>query len=320
MNRYLILLILFTYISSACWLDPMPNITQAIEELNVPLETEYYEKVIEGAKQVFGEYAFIDILKSPPEVEGQPGYFPKVDIIKDLDTLLQEVKSQGETYPFYKFNQKLMDIILSAQDQHISFYYTGYQNCTECQVLYDYFALAPVNLRIVDVDGTPKMFAENSIFNTLFGCSEEFNVDPEEVEKVKDYPIESINGVSPFDYIMNFGNKFHMLKNKHGRFTYANMLLFNLIFLNENSVDAEFLENFKIKFSDENQTVIEGRYILVGPDMLNKKKEEDSKFKYGFRKYEPGKATLKSKTPKEKTTTKQEDESFFEYVRNNNGP
>ena len=101
---------------------PIYDVKDNISSLNITLEEDkYYETVIRSTIKIMKNYAYINILKSPPKVNGSD-YFKKVDIIQDLENLKEKVNNETK---FYQFYQEISKIIYSAKDYHIYFRYIG---------------------------------------------------------------------------------------------------------------------------------------------------------------------------------------------------
>ena len=115
---YLLLLIFTTTQKYIPVYDIVGNITTLIDSTK---EKNYYESAIDSIIEVMKNYAYINILKSPPKVDGKD-YFTKVDIIKDLQDLKENI---DDIKNFYEFYQKITKIIFSAKDFHILFGYFG---------------------------------------------------------------------------------------------------------------------------------------------------------------------------------------------------
>ena len=88
------------------------------------------QNIIESVKTIMYEYPFINILKDPPLINGKK-YFGSVDILKNLDSLKNEIMDKT-SMNFYEFHQKLYKIIKQTNDSHITFFMkekiNNYQN------------------------------------------------------------------------------------------------------------------------------------------------------------------------------------------------
>ena len=102
---------------------PILDLVGNISSLNIPItEENYYEIIIDSLIELMDYYAYINILKSPPEVNGS-AHFKKVDVIQDLKNLRENVTQN--TPNFYDFYQDIKKIIDSTMDYHILFGYIG---------------------------------------------------------------------------------------------------------------------------------------------------------------------------------------------------
>ena len=81
---------------------PIYDIENNISSLNITIEEDnYYETILNSTIKIMKNYAYINILKSPPKVNGSD-YFKKVDIIQDLENLKEKVNKETTFYQFYQ--------------------------------------------------------------------------------------------------------------------------------------------------------------------------------------------------------------------------
>jgi hypothetical protein len=57
--------------------------------------------IIDSTKILMNEYPFINILKDPPEINGNKNYFQKVDIMQKLDEM--QSNFEKNPYNYYKY-------------------------------------------------------------------------------------------------------------------------------------------------------------------------------------------------------------------------
>ena len=108
-----ILTTLFLYIKTQNY-QPIYDIIGNISSFNIPVSEEgYCETIIDSLIEIMENYAYINLLKSPPKVNGSD-YFTKVDIIQELKDLKSRI--EGTSPNFYDFYQDLSKIISSSQD------------------------------------------------------------------------------------------------------------------------------------------------------------------------------------------------------------
>lgn len=196
---------------------------------------DYYKSAIDDIITLLEPYVFLDILKNPPQPEGFSGYFKAVDLISSL----KKVDTNPES--FYDFYRSVKSILISAQDGHLG--YSFYGNNEYANKLADFFAILPTVLYTKDVDGIPKMFAlpRNEDLYTHFTDGDEL-IDI--ITNNTNVGLYSINGISPFQFVFNFGSKYYnFLKNANAKYTYASKFFTSVLPLYEFPLDvADFTD------------------------------------------------------------------------------
>lgn len=209
------------------------------------LKDNEYQEVLGNISQVFqNSYAFNDICKNPPN----PDYYSKVDIQQRLS----EINASDSNY--YQFYQKISNALADLKDSHIKI--TLEENDYE-----DFYIVSPFDFYMgSDDEGNPRIFADCLTSDTL----EEFDESGDLTafcEYSNDGPVKSINGMDPFEYISKFGGNFVTTKNVHGTFSFK-MRFHNTISLSDYPLTLEELSNLEVQFEDEENTLIQTKYML----------------------------------------------------------
>ena len=246
-----ILTTLFLYIKTQNY-QPIYDIIGNISSFNIPVSEEgYCETIIDSLIEIMNNYAYINLLKSPPKVNGSD-YFTKVDIIQELKDLKSKI--EGTSPNFYDFYQELSKIISSSQDYHIIFTYIG--RTAPYDLLSKFIIASPVEFDfqknkkvLVNLNSAIKSLSKEAIINNSDVISNYY--------KEKKY-VEKINGKNVYEFISDFCSNYCQFKSKHAKFTFnkVNIRGFNLwqcpLSLNE-------FEYFNITYS--NGKTVSSNYI-----------------------------------------------------------
>ena len=167
----------------------------------------YYNQVLDDLKTILEYYVYIDLLKNPPQPSDLPNYNPKVDTMKKIEEIRSSINEETNYYDFFRKIRLLID---SYKDAHMSYGLKGYT--------FDYVFLSPIKLITVEQkDGTPYMTASANIDETYFkNGTEVFKI----INKNEGEAISKINGLSPFEFMQNFGGKFFNLKNPQANYAF----------------------------------------------------------------------------------------------------
>ena len=193
------------------------NITLFIERITLPYEylfikvdEEYCKAIKENIKQLMERaYIYLDFAKNPKQPDGYSNYFEKVDFIKDLE----EIETKDRTY--YEFYRDIREALGKFKDYHLNIVSDSSPNGVD---LPKSFGFVPFDFNIKkDSDNNAKLYIEpNPLFLEKF-----FPEYKQNLTELQKFPLTSINGSDPFNYIQNFiGNKFSQSKNPHATFSY----------------------------------------------------------------------------------------------------
>ena len=228
------------------------NIVLTIECVTLPYESlfvkvikEYCEKVKDNIKKIMQKaYIFLDIAKNPKQPDGFPEYFKKVDFIKELNN----IKTEDRTY--YEFYRDIKEALGKFQDLHLNIVSLISPNGIDLEKSY---ACLPFSFYIQkDKNNVPKLYIE------LESTKDFFPNISEKLELLQEYPLSSINGSTPFDYIQNFiGNKYGQTKNRHATFS------FNIMFNNAGKFSLDSHPLTKEELSDINFTFENGESLTL---------------------------------------------------------
>ena len=222
---------------------------------SIDFGSSYYKEAIDDIIKLVEPYVYLDILKNPPQPEGFSNYFKPVDLIAEL----KKVKTEGTN--FYEFYRSVQKALNTAKDGHFYFDFPGNKDFDN--KLVDFYAILPLKLSIdINNDNEPGMkgvpladFFYNQYPNGL--------AIKEVIERNKNNFITSINGISPIDFVLNFGSDhYNYLKNEDARYTYASdvlsgkRMLHYLPLLEEDFSDLTVIysngESFRTNFYFEN--------------------------------------------------------------------
>ena len=256
------------------------KIYQPYEVINYLNKDYYPKKDLDFIKKsiskiLYDFYAFYELAKSPPQPEYDQNFYNKVDFKKELD----EIKTENTS--FYNFYRDLLKPISNTKDGH---FFTAFLNLNE--TLSQFAVVFPFKLDLHIYEEKPRIFCESNIkdnYNSSFINFENIN---ETINKNKDIPIKSINGIDPSDFISNFGKNYFDLRSPHANFPIKFKMLQKPFTLSSFPLGIEELTNLTIIY-DNNETfttdaVIDSKIDIYGNDtddiILNNVKRDIKKF------------------------------------------
>ena len=246
----------FIYINSQKYL-PIFDIIGNISKINIPrTEDDYYESTIDYLIEIMENYAYLNLLKSPPKVNGTYN-LTKVDIIQELLDLKSRIK--GTKPKFYEFYQNLSKIIASTQDYHIIFTYIGKEK--QFDLLTKLIISSPIEF---DFRKDKKVLVNlNNVISVLNNETKIPNSDIILSYFKNETFVVKINDKNIYDFIRDFCSDYCRFKSKNSKFTFnkINIRGFNLwqcpLTLNE-------FKYFNITYS--NGVTISSNYIGFIPN------------------------------------------------------
>ena len=246
---FCILYIILTYDSYI-----ITDINQFINSIN-EINFNDAQNIIESVETIMYEYPFINILKAPPLINGKK-YFGSVDILKNLDSLKNEIMEKT-SMNFYEFHQKLYKIIKQTNDSHITFFYEG-----ENKQLSEYFVISPIVIKTIN--DQKKLYLSANYLIEYYDLKKYIS-NYDKIKKKENISIISINDKEPFEYIRSFCKDYITFKNINAKFTETKTYL-NYFVLDACPMDVnEF--NLKIKYYDKE--IIETNFIIVNYEFFN---------------------------------------------------
>ena len=279
MSSKIIISLLFICIYSQK-IVPILDLVGNISSLNIPItEENYYETIIDSLIELMDYYAYINILKSPPEVNGS-AYFKKVDVIQDLKNLRENVTQN--TPNFYDFYQDIMKIIDSTMDYHILFGYVGQKE--PFSLLNTMFVCSPI---VYNIQNNKNVLVD---VNSLVAVYSGGTIQVENAEIIsanyKDgISVEKINGINIFDYIRDFCSDYAQFKSPSAKFVFnrVNLQRFSLW---QCPLNPEYFNSFNITYS--NGQTITSKFVgfnVIQKDVKNNENLINSLFdNYQFKK------------------------------------
>ena len=199
------------------------------------------EKISKGFEEVYGFYT---LANNPPKTEYEDVIFEKVNITEELS----HINTANRNY--YNFYQDFSRVFGKVKDGHTSIIFKNLNNFTK--VLYEkgasiYF---PVIFYIKnDTNGVPKVYCKknkNETLNQQFVKKEEiFSV----IEKNQEYPVKTIKGKSPFEYIDDLITPFIGIRSVHGSFTQS-LNLINKLHIGIVPVEKENVIDFEVEYEN----------------------------------------------------------------------
>lgn len=185
---------------------------------SIDFGSSYYKEAIDDIIKLVEPYVYLDILKNPPQPNGFSNYFKPVDLIAEL----KKVKTEGTN--FYEFYRSVQKALYSTKDGHFVFQFPG--NKDYDNKLSNFFAILPLALNIdINNNNEPGMKGVPLVGDIYQQFPNGLAVK-EIIERNSNNFITSINGISPIDFVLNFGSDYYnQMKNKDAKYTYASAVL-----------------------------------------------------------------------------------------------
>ena len=210
---------------------------------NRTVSEEYCANVIGNMTALIKEgYVYLDFLKAPKQPAGKEDYIPKVDLIKELESINKTNRT------FFDFYADIQNIIEKERDGHFSIY------SNEMNDIYYYYYCLPFYVYVKEV------FDENDKVNDTYltiqanvefcsnGYSEEILKRTKELVGKK---ILQINGMEPYEYLEEMGKKGNVVHSSQCRYILT-CRKFNRLYLAIHPLKKEDLTT-TIKFEGEEQ-------------------------------------------------------------------
>lgn len=186
-------------------------------------------KIINDLTKILERYVFLDIIKNPPQPPNKENYYNQVNLIEEIKLVKTGKRS------FYEFYRDIRIIIDKCQDGHLRFYIN--ENFEDFSFLRNSLLISPVFLYIEDKN-------VYSLANNNY---------PLDINIIEDKPIKSINGLSPFEYIQKFNDKFLQYKSPQAQFVVNLKEINNPISLIHLPLDYSNLSNITIIYNDNSK-------------------------------------------------------------------
>ncbi|ELP85297.1 hypothetical protein EIN_085090 [Entamoeba invadens IP1] len=222
---------------------------------SVIIDADKATRMLADITAIFETYVYKDILHAPPEIEGHPNYYQKVDI----DAMLKKIDTSEQ--PVYTFYQNIQNVFAATHDLHLSFRLTSDKNNT--YYFDNFYATLPFYFDIINEGKSVVLFPSTQI--KPYG-----GVIPDEIIANENVPITSINDLDPLAYIRNFAESYTFLKSSFGRFTYA-METLQFKKLSSTPLDIDYLKTpIKIVFSNGNTANVNYQMLYAPVSSLSK--------------------------------------------------
>ena len=221
-------------------------------------ETEL-SNIINNISQTFSEaYAYNEISKNPPQPYFDNNYHNKVDIHELLS------KINLTKISFYDFYRKLTQIISELKDLHINIYFN---NHTIFHIMKNLYAICPIKFEIIKVNNEYQIVCKLNKYSKYYNDKITDLIQNNYDKKVY---IESINNLSPFNFIDNFCGNIGKTKNPHGSFSHK----FNAHYGYNLAVFPLNKQNLKLEILYNNGDKIYLEYIFLStseiPQLIHK--------------------------------------------------
>ena len=209
----------------------------------IEVSEEYSINLINNLTNILERYVFLDIIKNPPQPPNKEDYYNKVNIIEELNLV-----KKGKR-PFFDFYRDIRIILDKCQDRHLWLYFN--ENLNVFSFFHNYLLISPV---ILYIENKNVYSIENDNFPLKFR---------EKINIFSNKPIKSINGLSPFEYIQTFNDKYLLYKSPQAQFVYNLKLINNPISLMFLPLDYSNLSNITIIYNDNTELTFDYRVEYI---------------------------------------------------------
>ena len=185
-------------------------------------------------------YIYTDIVKNPPQPQNYPDYFIKFDLLNEL----KEIKRNNRNK--YEFYIDIKRVLGKLRDLHLSIIASDGWEYVDFYNSFIYYPFSYI-IKNNNINNKPRLLIkiEN---RTLIQYNE--SVQNFLMEN-KNYPLNSINNLDPFDFVQNFGNDFMACKNEHCSFSFKfESFGFYLLYM---PFTKKEISNIKFEFEIENE-------------------------------------------------------------------
>ncbi|KAL7719943.1 VWFA domain-containing protein [Entamoeba marina] len=231
---------------------------EAFECINSITTTEDFNtKLVDSLKTLFESYVYKDILKNPPQPEGYDNYHYSVNI----DDRLEQINLKETS--MYSLYQQIKSIVFDAHDLHLSF--ALHSSESQNYQFDSFYSALPFQIQIKN-EGKDVYF-EPYTSVSLYG------VDiPEEIQNNVNVSLQTVNGMTPLEWIRDYATKFMGLKSPHGRFTYA-IESMSLVSLVSTPFEEEFLNTpIEVVYSNGDELTLNYSILYIPPSSISAEK------------------------------------------------
>ena len=206
---------------------------------------EYCNQVINNMTSILKEgYVYLDFLKAPKQPKGYDDYFPKVDLIAELNAI-----NKTDRY-FYEFYRDIEKVLEKTRDGHFYIYPIKTPNNI---FLNESFFCIPYIYSVVEVkDEKDEVNDTYLIIQPRDKCKEGYSDEIlKRLDELKGKKILEINGMGPYEYLDDMSKKGNVMHSPQARYIYIQR------FISEFSVDLLPLYkeelNVSIRFENEDE-------------------------------------------------------------------
>ena len=246
--------------------------------INEKVTEDYCNKVIDNMVSILNEgYVYLDFLKAPKQPEGYDDYFPKVDLIAELNAINKTDRL------FYEFYRDIENVLEKTRDGHFNIYAIKTPN--NIYLNESYFCI-PYNYSVFEV------FDEQGEVNDTYltiqpkeKCKEGYSEEIlKKLNELKGKKILEINGMGPYEYLDDMAKKGIVVHSPQARYIYIQWLIdqFPVIYFPFYKEEL----NVSIQFENEDELFNITYIFLQNKTKLNSdfqqflEKEQEKSLKY----------------------------------------
>ena len=190
--------------------------------INEKVSEDYCTEVITNFTSIIDKtYIYSDFIKAPKQPVGYENYIPKVDLIKELNSINKINRT------FYDFYRDILNILRKTRDGH--FYFSAYVTPQNFN-LDNYYFCIPFKYKIIEILNDEKKVEDTFLsIESITKCQKGYS--DKLINKIKDLngkKIITINNISPYEYLEEMGKKYFVLHSPQARYITISSFIHNL--------------------------------------------------------------------------------------------
>ena len=215
------------------------------ELISEKVTKEYCNQVINNITSILNQgYVYLDFLKAPIQPKGHNDYFPKVDLIAELNAI-----NKTDRY-FYEFYRDIEKVLEKTRDGHFNIYARRTPNNIPLNA--SYFCI-PYTYSVIELkNGKEEVNDTYLTIQPRDRCKEGYsNEILKRLDELKGKKILEINGMGPYEYLDDMSFKGRVVHSSQARYIFIQRYITDLPVVSFPLYKEEL--NVSIKFENEDK-------------------------------------------------------------------